>query len=405
MISETEKIRELTRRAIHGGHASNIISDFDSFTRTAFAVLPFCEQAFWDLYAAGSYTRKDARYEANRIMKKASATFGAAYNLFRTAGVDCFFPVEPAEYKPTKRPTPTKRPAPAPEPLPEPVSREVMLATLRNYGQNSLFLGLVDRFPIELVKYVFTLYYVGTSRYLPGCCIFWHVDKDDNPRRGKIMLYDRQSVKRDKAVFNWVHKVSNQVHDAGDCLYGEHLLTGNQKPVCVVESEKTALICALFFPKYVWLATGGKERLTIARFSRISGLLANRKVFLVPDVDGQEKWQQQAAKLQTAIPACKVFFAPPEKFGLSGKQDIADALISTKMTATPAPAEYNPTPTPTPAPAEYKQQGRLVDELKRINPAPAPLSWIDAAEIKNMAGYLLAVENSFPDFRPDLPNF
>ena len=26
---------------------------------------------------------------------------------------------------------------------------------------------------------------------------------------------------------------------------------------CVVESEKTALICAMLYPKYTWLATGG----------------------------------------------------------------------------------------------------------------------------------------------------
>jgi hypothetical protein len=40
------------------------------------------------------------------------------------------------------------------------------------------------------------------------------------------------------------------------CLFGEHLITSS-KENCVVESEKTALICDLVYPKYTWLATGG----------------------------------------------------------------------------------------------------------------------------------------------------
>ena len=44
------------------------------------------------------------------------------------------------------------------------------------------------------------------------------------------------------------------------CLFGEHLLayaSSMARTVAIVESEKTALIAALFIPDLVWLATGG----------------------------------------------------------------------------------------------------------------------------------------------------
>ena len=43
------------------------------------------------------------------------------------------------------------------------------------------------------------------------------------------------------------------------CFYGEHQLKGNNKPAALVESEKTAMIAALHYPKFNWLATGGKD--------------------------------------------------------------------------------------------------------------------------------------------------
>ncbi len=43
-------------------------------------------------------------------------------------------------------------------------------------------------------------------------------------------------------------------------MFGEHLLKKYpDKPVCLVEAEKTALICAAMVP--VWVAVGGKTQL------------------------------------------------------------------------------------------------------------------------------------------------
>ena len=44
--------------------------------------------------------------------------------------------------------------------------------------------------------------------------------------------------------------------ELSQCLFGEHLLSlYPDRTVALVESEKTAVICAGFIPEYVWLAT------------------------------------------------------------------------------------------------------------------------------------------------------
>lgn len=50
------------------------------------------------------------------------------------------------------------------------------------------------------------------------------------------------------------------------CFYGEHLWDAS-KDTCIVESEKTAVIAAFFFPDYNWLATGGNHGMTFEQFS------------------------------------------------------------------------------------------------------------------------------------------
>jgi hypothetical protein len=54
------------------------------------------------------------------------------------------------------------------------------------------------------------------------------------------------------------------------CFYGEHLWDAD-KNTCIVESEKTAVIAAFFFPQYNWLATGGNNGMTFEQFSLFNG--------------------------------------------------------------------------------------------------------------------------------------
>lgn len=76
------------------------------------------------------------------------------------------------------------------------------------------------------------------------------------------------------------------------CFFGQHLLhVRSSAPVCIVESEKTAIIMAILKPEKVWLATGGKDMLNnLANLDCLKG----RSVTLFPDIDAIKDWQRIA---------------------------------------------------------------------------------------------------------------
>jgi len=59
-----------------------------------------------------------------------------------------------------------------------------------------------------------------------------------------------------------------------------NLEENTNKSIVLVESEKTAIICVLHIPEYVWLSYGGINGLTQDKLK----VLINRKVILVPDI-------------------------------------------------------------------------------------------------------------------------
>lgn len=68
------------------------------------------------------------------------------------------------------------------------------------------------------------------------------------------------------------------------CQFGEHPLQDKVNAnVALVESEKTAVICFLLLPEYIWLATGGKSQLD-DKFN----VPHQRIIVALPDVDGYE---------------------------------------------------------------------------------------------------------------------
>ena len=74
----------------------------------------------------------------------------------------------------------------------------------------------------------------------------------------------------------------------------EHLLKRYPfRPVALVESEKTSVICSAFWPEYIWLATGGKSQLN----DRLQ-VLRGRKVVAFPDVDGYLEWKEKLSRVR-----------------------------------------------------------------------------------------------------------
>lgn len=164
-------------------------------------------------------------------------------------------------------------------------------------GKNHFIKYLANLFGHEITSQLIDNYFLGSSHYWPGSTVFWQVDSLGNIRTGKIMLYDAISGKRVKVPFNhihWAHKVLGQPEFIlKQCLFGEHLLVGNNMPVAIVESEKTAIIASVYLPRFIWLAVGSLNNLNAEKCQVLKG----RKVFLFPDLNGFDKWKAKADSL------------------------------------------------------------------------------------------------------------
>ena len=181
------------------------------------------------------------------------------------------------------------------------VARQLANDTMTAYEKNNLMLFIKARWGKDALQHVISTYRIGTCRFWPGSTIFWQQDCEGRFRTGKIMLYNRENghrVKDPVSKIMWVHKLPmfSDFH-LRQCLFGEHLIKCSDKPVAIVESEKTAIIASLFFPDAIWVATGGLNNLQGEKLQSLKG----REIILFPDLGAETKWIMQA----DAIPCLK----------------------------------------------------------------------------------------------------
>ena len=186
-------------------------------------------------------------------------------------------------------------------------------------------------------------YRLGMTR--DGGVIFWQIDEQDILRDGKIMHYRSDCHRDHQRKPSWV---SYRLRCAGmlpadfrseHCMFGLHLIAdGNRADdtVCVVESEKTAVIMSALKPSCLWLATGGKTELNVAKLRPLKG----RRVMLFPDTDESgdtyRQWydvaEAAADVLGQSITVSTLLeqHATPEQ--KAAKIDIADLLLPSQKT-------------------------------------------------------------------------
>jgi hypothetical protein len=179
---------------------------------------------------------------------------------------------------------------------------EHLKATLGNYENNSFVQFLIDLFPdcIEEIKNVLKMYLVGTYPDYHGCyTCFPQIDRQMRVCKAKLIRFDAMTGNRLKGKFDTsslvakLKKLGKVKEDFNykQIFFGEHLLTKHpDKPVAIVEAEKSVIIGSLCFPKFIWLASGSKQWLKTERLER----LGNRSIILYPDGDGYNAWQQIA---------------------------------------------------------------------------------------------------------------
>lgn len=243
---------------------------------------------------------------------------------------------------------------PPPLPLME-LKRELVRKTMeaRTYARN--FITWLWQLPWNsqqraLFNDVLWQYCVGG--WPDGRVVFWQIDIDRVPRAAKLMTY-REDGHRDKNQHpGWIYNQPGTYDNNGNYIpgprdeydpeghtilkpgFGIHLLNRYpQAEVHIVESEKTALFCAIYFTgtdlgnpeKHLWMATAGKGNL---QRELLQPLIDKKRVIaLHPDKDAVEEWDArrkeigyQAAYIDTSV----ITLQWKEQDGT--KADIADVL-------------------------------------------------------------------------------
>jgi hypothetical protein len=125
----------------------------------------------------------------------------------------------------------------------------------------------------KAIDQVQQMYYIGNTN--DGGTIFWNINKDLKVQKSKICYYKKNGKRTSK--FKVPYKNENGYYS---CLFGEHLLNKYDKPTVLVESEKTAIVCAINFPDYNWLSYGGINGMTNDKMKVLSG----KTILIVPDL-------------------------------------------------------------------------------------------------------------------------
>lgn len=179
------------------------------------------------------------------------------------------------------------------------------------------------------LQQVFSAYHVGTTKN--GETVFPQIDMQGRCRTAKIMAYDENGhrIKDQMDRIDWLHarimkkkRLKPSDWNLKQCLFGEHLL--HLRPnamVCLVESEKTAIICALVRPQYLWLACGGKQNLKPEMCQALEG----RNVLLFPDADAVADWEERKKRLSFCRKIKMYSWYKHEAEG--SKRDIADFIL------------------------------------------------------------------------------
>ena len=234
--------------------------------------------------------------------------------------------------------------------------REVLKSTLSAADDTNLFCYWLRHLPWDTqqerdrLERMLWLYCVGGWR--DGRVIFWQVDEQGRIRSGKLMQYLPDGHRDKQRNPGWMHNQSGireqldlDNHEYRATLFGMHLTKRYPNAtIHIVESEKTALICATHYgdiERNLWLACGGLKHL---REDDIKTLVAQgRNIYLWPDRDGIDDWRI----LFDTMDVDKTHISYQTNYWNNddaAKCDIADVLVrvmNDDLTVSPQPFVWN----------------------------------------------------------------
>ena len=235
---------------------------------------------------------------------------------------------------------------PPPKPLPPPpppmvMERSWVRETMNRATDQNLFCYWMQYLPWsdeQRVRLKGTLWQYCVGGHTDGRVVWWNIDHTGVPRSAKMMRYKPDGHRDKDEKPGWLYNYDGyrqtckpDEHTILKPLFGSHLLKRYpQATVNIVESEKTAVIMANYYgnlDKQLWLACGGIEYLK--NLEPLQPLIdQGRTVWLWPDKDGQERWQEVAEKLGSEkVRVYTRFFETCWKPEDGDKADAADITI------------------------------------------------------------------------------
>lgn len=182
-----------------------------------------------------------------------------------------------------------------------------------------------------------TLWTYCVGGWRDGRVVFWQIDHDGVPRAAKLMKYLPDGHRDKERHPGWIYNQEGcreacdpDNHEILKPLFGAHLLKRFPEAVVnIVESEKTALVMANFYgqlDRQLWIACGGLKHLHLESMQPL--IDQGRTVWLWPDKDGVQEWQQVADKLGSEkVQVYSRFFDTCWRDADGEKADCADIII------------------------------------------------------------------------------
>lgn len=223
---------------------------------------------------------------------------------------------------PRVRRLPDRKPLGEPGPPARFLPEEDVRRSLCSYGRNPFACWLAEVLGDEgRAVRLLRRYRAGTAR--DGDALFFQTDPQGRTWNAKRVRYGADG-RRDRS--SPPRHVRTHAEGYKPMLFGAHLLAGQADGgrVALVESEKTALVASAYYPRMVWLATGGAGGLSRSLY----GLLEGFAVSLFPDNDsaGRAAYFGLCERLREAGVAAAVNTEVIDAACLPEKGDLADVL-------------------------------------------------------------------------------
>ena len=197
------------------------------------------------------------------------------------------------------------------------VESSTLLDSINFFYSTNFFYFIKSVFTESKVKRAIESYYLGGTSN--GETIFWTIDQNKKIINGKSIRYTLNG-KRDK--HKQIQHLFTRKNGYGQSLFGLHLIAKSEKTICIVESEKTAVIASIQYPQFIWLASGSANGLTKEKIKPLS----NRNIILIPDCDkaGRESFKKAIPKLEMNGNKVRFYDLNPI---LNNGTDLADLIL------------------------------------------------------------------------------